>query len=232
MSGGLLLACLLAPAFGFGLFLVCLAYKYGYRDFTLNHPIVPAWVVVSVMIAIPVVVYICVFFATVEVFEWEKFLVLLLLYTVCEMGVSILAYPILHIFITNDNGLLHARFKRMKHQYDYNMNLDNYKVGDYIVTISTDTNHRDERVFSLRLHVVREEMDCSGVYSVLECLEYERSQRSYTQQHINQFVENHFNSAVSYDVVVKQGAAMSVVATPPIPPVHPEPPPKRFVGFH
>lgn len=203
------------PPLVFGCFLSVLAYKYGFKTICTNKPIVPEHVVYMVWVGIPLVTWIlfC-WVADVHDMPLKAKLVFMLGYVLFEMGCMLVAYGVFSIIIVE--GILSARIKHQQDQYTYNVNLCNYKVGDYIATILID-KERGKRVFDLRLHVVREQYDCSGVYTVLECLEFMQSYSSYTQKEIDEFVAKHFNSAVSYDIMLNQGVAMSVVAEPATP---------------
>lgn len=199
------------PAFVFGGFLSVLAYKYGFKTITTDKPIVPEYVVYIGWVGIPLLTWLlfCWAVGLPDDIPLKAKLVFMLGYVLLEMGCMLVAYGVFSILVVE--GMLSARIKHQQDQYTYNVNLSNYNVGDYIATILID-QERGKRIFELRLHVVREQYDSSGVYSVLECLEYMYSYSSYTQKEIDDFVAKHFNSAVSYDIMLNQGVAMSVVA--------------------
>lgn len=207
---------MVAPAFGYGSLLVFYNYKYGWISNMENEFINQDWVTCIFPPVFAILVAcawgLCVY-AEPDAWESRQFYAALFFLSLYQCGAMLVARGIFHVLFLD--SALAARQLRFTQEHSYNIDLSKYSIGDHVVTLQTDFNNYSKCYeYTLRLHVVGEKADMSGCYKVLKCIAYKSSFNTFTQDYIDKFVTNHFNSAVAFDIIINKGAAMTVAVEP------------------
>lgn len=206
---------MVAPAFGYGSLLVIYSYKYGWVS-KIDHECTKQDVVTCIVppvFAMLIAIGWGLMYDEPTAWDSKDFYAALFFLTLYQCGAMLVARGIFHVLFLD--SALAARLLRFEQETTYNIDLSKYSIGDHVVTLQTDfNNYRECYEYTLRLHVVGEKTDMTGCYKVLKCIAYKSSFNTFTQENINKFVTNHFNSAVAFDIILNKGAAMTVAVEP------------------
>lgn len=200
------------PAF-IGVVYTMYVYNYGIHENLKNQPFQLHTLLLTITAVYPLIVMLGVAWCSDNINVFTKDFVLVTgVYYLCEAAACVMAYGIFTALIAD--SLMRARIKHIEQQCRYNIDLCKQNVGDYVVTITRDVyEYREDTLFEMQLHTVVEEYDGTGVYNVLKRLEHCHSSTSFTQKNVTNFINNHFNSAVAYDIVINDGVAIAVDKT-------------------